>query len=92
MAGIKYPCITFQWLNQQKAEPVIFIHLDKSRYTALSTAPNISDEQIFITPKVRPERHKSSGKRLAALASYKQKFGYYLRQIVKTGQLGQVSG
>ncbi|WMC01230.1 hypothetical protein [Inovirus D_HF3_8] len=44
------------------------------------------------TPKVRPERHKSSVKRLAARASYKQKFGYYLRQIVKTGQLDQVSG
>ena len=49
MEKLKYPCITFQWLNQQKAETVIFIHLDKSRYTALSTAPNISDEQIFIT-------------------------------------------
>ena len=51
MEKLKYPCVTFQWLNQQKAEPVIFIHLDKSRYTALSTAPNISDEQIFITGK-----------------------------------------
>lgn len=51
MEKLKYPCVTFQWLNQQKAEPVIFIHMDKSRYTALSTAPNISDEQIFITGK-----------------------------------------
>lgn len=51
MEKLKYPCITFQWLNQQKAEPIIFIHLDKSRYTALSTATNISDEQIFITGK-----------------------------------------
>jgi len=51
MEKLKYPCITFQWLNQQKAELVIFINLDKSRYTAFSTVPNISDEQIFITGK-----------------------------------------
>ena len=51
MEKLKYPCITFQWLNQQKAETVIFIHLGKSRYTALSTAPNIPDDQIFITGK-----------------------------------------
>ena len=51
MEKLKYPCITFQWLNQQKAELVIFIHLDKSRYTALSTAPNISDEQISLIGK-----------------------------------------
>ena len=25
MEKLKYPCITFQWLNQQEAEPVIFI-------------------------------------------------------------------
>ena len=41
---------------------------------------------------LRPECYKSSEKRLAARASYKQKFGYYLRQNVKIGQLGQVSG